>query len=129
MAKDKAKDCQILIKMMQVQDRINDINDNDDEENVISQENKEALYTYYILNLYGLRKNLSGKTKKSIIIFNDKVADILNKSMTCCYPTLSYETIEKYALQLANKKAKELLKQQYEVCIKEANAKAETSKF
>lgn len=129
MAKDKAKDCQILIKMMQVQDRINDINDNDDEENVISQENKEALYTYYILNLYGLRKNLSGKTKKSIIIFNDKLADILNKSMTCCYPTLSYETIEKYALQLANKKARELLKQQYEVCIKEANAKAETSKF
>ena len=65
MAKMMSKDSQIILNMLRIQDDIQDILNSDDEDKIIEDKSKINLLTFYIVKLYALRKNFSGKTKKA----------------------------------------------------------------
>lgn len=123
MAKSMSKDSQIILNMMRTQDSMNAIlGDVDKDKEVAKNQAKVDLLTYYIIKLYGLRKNVSGKTKKEVYFlnFNESKAAVVLASIHYCYPTVSNLEIVKLARVLADAPAREELTNRYDVCIKES---------
>lgn len=121
MAKSMSKDSQIILNMMRTQNAINDVlGDVDKDSEIVNDKAKIDLLTFYILKMFALRKNVSGKTKKALTLFNDfKGAAILN-SLSYCYPTISNLEILRIARSMADKLAKDELISRYELCIQES---------
>ncbi len=121
MAKAMSKDSQIILNMMRVQDSMNAVLGNvGTEHEVAKDQSKVDLLTFYILKLFGLRKNFSGKTKKAVTFFNDFKGDSVAKSLNVCYPTISNLEIVRMARSLADASARSALTARYELCIKES---------
>lgn len=117
MAKTTPKDSQILLNMMRVQDAINKVLGDSDDESVAKKSTSVDLLTHYIIKLFALRKNFSGKTKKAVTIFEDfKGASVL-ESMSYCYPTLSDREIVSFARELADENSRAALIERYNTCI------------
>lgn len=121
MAKSMSKDSQIILNMMRVQNSINSVlGDVDKDSEIIKDKTKVELLTYYILKMFALRKNVSGKTKKALTMFNDfKGATILN-SLSFCYPMISDIEIVRVARSMADEDARADLLSRYDICIKES---------
>ena len=85
MAKSMSMDSQIILNMMRVQNSINDIlGDVDNDHEVIKDKTKVDLLTHYIIKMFALRKNFSGKTKKAISFFNDFKGNMIISSLNYC---------------------------------------------
>ncbi len=121
MAKSMSKDSQIILNMMKVQNSINSVlGDVDKDSEIAKDTTKVELLTFYVLKMFALRKNVSGKTKKALGIFNDfKGATILN-SLSFCYPMISDIEIVRVARSMADELARAELISRYDVCIKES---------
>lgn len=114
-------DSQVLLNVMKVQNSINDILDNaDSDEDVIKNKNNVDLLTFYVVKLFAMRKNFSGKTKKALTIFNDFKHDVVMKSLVSCIPLISSMEIVNLARSLADPVAMDEIKSRYELCIKES---------
>ena len=121
MAKSMSKDSQIILNMMKIQGTINSIlGDVDKDSETAKDKSKVDLLTFYILKMFALRKNFSGKTKKALGFFDDfKGATVLN-SLSFCYPTVSGLEIVRMARMMADIEAKDALMKRYDLCIKES---------
>lgn len=121
MAKSMSKDSQIILNMMRVQDSMNVIlGDVGTDKEVAKNQAKVDLLTFYILKLFGMRKNFSGKTKKALTIFNDFKGNTVASSLNYCYPTVSNLEIVRMARSLADDLSRDELTSRYEVCIQES---------
>lgn len=123
MAKMMSRDSQIILNMLRVQDKINDVLFELDTEDKIENSKKVIsidVLNFYILKLVGLSKNFSGKTKKAIGIFNESKTILIQKSVQSCFPLVSDSEVISYARSLADDASKAELKARYEVCIKES---------
>lgn len=121
MAKSMSMDSQIILNMMRVQNSINDIlGDVDNDHEVIKDKTKVDLLTHYIIKMFALRKNFSGKTKKAISFFNDFKGNMIINSLNYCYPMIGDIEIVRIARSMADDLAKDELVSRYEVCIKES---------
>lgn len=121
MAKSMSMDSQIILNMMRVQNSINDIlGDVDNDHEVIKDKTKVDLLTHYIIKMFALRKNFSGKTKKAISFFNDFKGNMIISSLNYCYPMIGDIEIVRIARSMADDLAKDELVSRYEVCIKES---------
>ena len=120
MAKMMSKDSQIILNMLRIQDDIQDILNSDDEDKIIEDKSKINLLTFYIVKLYALRKNFSGKTKKALSLFDDFKGKMLLNSLNYCYTMFSAKEIISFARELSDPAAHDELTSRYEVCIKES---------
>lgn len=121
MAKAMSKDSQILLNMMRVQDSMNAVlGDVGTDKEVAKNQAKVDLLTFYILKLFAMRKNFSGKTKKAVTFFNDYKGHIISSSLNYCYPTVSNLEIVRVARSMADQLAREELINRYELCVKES---------
>ena len=121
MAKMMSMDSQILLNTMRIQNSINDILDNaNSDADIVKDEKNVNLLSFYIIKMFSLRKNFSGKTKKTLSIYNDFKYDILSKSLVSCVPLISNIEIVDFARSLADSVAVEEIKARYDLCIKES---------
>lgn len=121
MAKMMSKDSQIILNMLRIQDCMSAILDKNDGENSLTKDSSSIdLLTFYIVKLFALRKNFSGKTKKALTIFNDFKGNMVLSSLNYCYPMVSPAEIIAFAYQLSDEVARHELTERYEVCIKES---------
>lgn len=118
--KAMSKDSQIILNMYRIQDLINDIIDDKEDSEVAEDSTKVSALSFYILKMYAMRKNFSGKTKKALSFFDDDVEKIIIKSMSFCYPMISDTEIVRVARGLADMDNRLTMAQQYELCIKES---------
>ena len=120
MAKSTPKDSQIILNMMKVQDAINKVIGESDDETIAKKSASVDLLTYYIVKLFALRKNFSGKTKKDakiIAIFDDFKGACVLESMSFCYPTIDDREIVSFARKLADEESRGDLIERYNICI------------
>jgi hypothetical protein len=120
MAKSTPKDSQIILNMMKVQDAINKVIGESDDETIAKKSASVDLLTYYIVKLFALRKNFSGKTKKDakiIAIFDDFKGACVLESMSFCYPTINDREIVSFARKLADEESRGDLIERYNICI------------
>lgn len=120
MAKSTPKDSQIILNMMKVQDAINKVIGESDDETIAKKSASVDLLTYYIVKLFALRKNFSGKTKKDakiIAIFDDFKGACVLESMSFCYPTINDREIVSFARKLADEESRGYLIERYNICI------------
>jgi hypothetical protein len=120
MAKSTPKDSQIILNMMKVQDAINKVIGESDDETIAKKSASVDLLTYYIVKLFALRKNFSGKTKKDakmVAIFDDFKGACVLESMSFCYPTINDREIVSFARKLADEESRGDLIERYNICI------------
>ena len=123
MAKAMSKDSQIILNMMRIQDSMNDILDSTDTDNELVQDkSKIDLLTFYIIKMFSMRKNFSGKTKKALSMFDDFKGNAVMNSLVFCYPMICAMDIVKIARELSDEVARDEFKTRYEICIKESMA-------
>ena len=116
-----SKDSQIILNMMRTQDTMNNVlGDIGTEKEVAQNQAKVDLLTFYILKMFGLRKKVSGKTKKALTIFDDYKGNAISNSLTYCYPTISNLEIVRIARSMADELSRDILLSHYEICIKES---------
>ena len=121
MAKSMSKDSQIILSMMRIQDSINAVLDKADNDNeLIKDKANVELLTYYVLKMFAMRKQFSGKTKKTLTIFSDFKGRMISDSLTYCYPMIGDMEIVKVARELSDVVARDELNSRYDVCIKES---------
>ena len=121
MAKSMSMDSQIILNMMRVQNSINEVlGDVGTEHEVAKDKSKVDLLTFYIIKMFSLRKNFSGKTKKAVTFFNDFKGNMISNSLTFCYPMIGDIEIVRIARSMADDLAKDELISRYEICIKES---------
>lgn len=120
MAKSMSKDSQIILNMMKVQDNVNKILDASEDEDIVKDRTQIDLLTFYIVKMFSMRKNFSGKTKKAVSFFNDFKGDCVMKSLNYCYPMISGNEIIRIARNMSDTIARNELVERYGVCIKES---------
>ena len=120
MAKSMSKDSQIILNMMRVQDKINKIFDAFEDEEIIKDREQVDLLTLYIIKMFSMRKNFSGKTKKAISFFDDFKGNCVMQSLSFCYPTISGTEIIRIARNMSDELARNELTERYDTCIKES---------
>ena len=121
MAKEPSKDSQILINMMMVQKDMNTLIDKYDTVDLVA-ENKDSvnLFAYYIIKMFSMRKNFSGKTKKELHFFDENSYGILSKHLISCFPLMSDVEIVMFAKTICDEVAHAEIMTRYEACIKES---------
>ena len=123
MAKAMSKDSQIILNMMRIQDSINDIlNSTDNDNELVQDKSKIDLLTFYIIKMFSMRKNFSGKTKKALGMFDEFKGNAIMGALTFCYPMIGAMDIIKTARELSDEVARDEFNSRYEVCIKESQA-------
>ena len=80
--KTMSRDSQIILNIMRYQDKIDAvISSVDDESDVVNDKEKVELLTFYILKIFAMRKNFSGKTKKALTCFDDTKGNMVLSGM------------------------------------------------
>ena len=121
MAKEMSKDSQILINMMMVQKDMNAIIDKYETVDLVAEDKDSVnLLAYYIIRLFSMRKNFSGKTKKELHFFNENNYTILSKHLISCFPLMSDKEIVLFAKNLCDDDANIDLLERYKLCIAES---------
>ena len=121
MAKEPSKDSQILINMMMIQKDMNSLIDKYETVDLAAKDKDTVnLLSYYIIKLFSMRKNFSGKTKKELPLFNENSYGILSKHMISCFPLLSDKEIVMFAKSLCDDDANISIMKRYEICITES---------
>ena len=121
MTKAMSKDSEIIVKMMQVQDKINEwVDTYEDNQTDVKKEDICDILKFYVIQMFSLRKNMSGKSKKALTFFDDFVGKTVLESMNYCYPMISDNEIVSIAKALANTNSRDMLSTQYANCIKES---------
>lgn len=119
--KTMSRDSQIILNIMRYQDKIDAvISSVDDESDVVNDKEKVELLIFYILKIFAMRKNFSGKTKKALTCFDDTKGNMVLSGMNFCYPTYSDSEIVTFAMTLSDPAVRDELSKQYELCIKES---------
>lgn len=121
MAKEMSKDSQILLNMMKVQSKMVDVFDSfDDKKDLIKDENSVNLLTYFLIRLFSMRKNFSGKTKKAIGHFDDEEYNLITRHLVSCFPLISNSEIVDYAEYMCSSEVHESLLEHYGKCVKQS---------
>ena len=120
MAKSMSMDGQILMNVMKIQEEMTKIIDSKSVEDIVKDKHSINELSYYIVRLYSLRKQFSGKTKKALDFFSDFKYDLFMKHMDNCYPMVSNADIVDFAISLSDEVARAAVDGQYGLCIKES---------
>lgn len=120
MAKSMSMDGQILMNVMKIQEEMTKIIDSKSAEDIVKDKHSINELSYYIVRLYSLRKQFSGKTKKALDFFSDFKYDLFTKHMVNCYPMVSNADIVDFAITLSDEVARASVDGQYGICIKES---------
>lgn len=119
--KTMSRDSQIILNIMRYQDKIDAVIESADTESEVSNDKEKVeLLTFYILKIFAMRKNFSGKTKKALTCFDDEKASMILAGLNFCYPTYSDSEIVTLAMSLSDPAVRTELSKQYELCIKES---------
>lgn len=118
MAKTMSKDSQILLNILGIQEKMDNIFGKYEEISDVSKEEKDvSLLSFYIIKLFMLRKFFSGKTKKALHIFDDFTYDLFSRHLASCYPLMSDKEIVNFARALCDDDARLEINDRYVVCI------------
>lgn len=131
MAKALPRDSQILLKILQTQQDMQEIIEGFSNYDEVAEDKKsyDLLY-FYTIKIINLMKNMHNKTKKEAITFlDDFINKLLLTDLTFSYPTISKVDLVKYFNKISDDGSMEDIRQRYEYCITQSkNYVGETSK-
>lgn len=123
MKKTLPTDAQVILVMMQIQNKIAEILGTDEKEDEkISQDSKNVdLLTYYIVKMVMLLKGLTKKSRESFTFIDTFKCKVVADSLGTCFPMISNYEIVSFARTLATDEACAVLKKQYGLCISKSD--------
>lgn len=131
MAKTLPKDSQILLKILQIQQDMQEVIDGfSNYEEIVEDKKSYDLLYFYAIKIINLMKNLHNKTKKDAITFLDDFTNkLLLSDITYCYPIVSKVELVKYFNRMSDDSSMNDIQERYNYCITQSrNYEGETNK-